>query len=91
MGWSPVIASSATGTRGTLTMPDSMASMREKSETTQGTERAFGVAGAAQEEGRGGEIVDGADADLALDRLQAGDPDAGLLLALLGFAAARRR
>jgi len=28
--------SSATGTRGTFTMPDSMASMSEKSETTHG-------------------------------------------------------
>ena len=36
VGWSPVIALSCTGTRGTLTMPDSMASIREKSETTQG-------------------------------------------------------
>ena len=36
MGWSPCIESSETGTRGTLTMPDSMASISEKSETTQG-------------------------------------------------------
>ena len=52
-----------------------------------GEERALGVAGAAQEERRGREVVDGLDADLALDRLQAADPDAGLLVALLGFLA----
>ena len=32
----PAIESSATGTRGTLTMPDSMASIRPKSDTTHG-------------------------------------------------------
>ena len=87
MGCSPVIESSATGTRGTLTMPASMASISEKSETTHGKERAFGVAGAAQEERRGRKIVDGLDADLGLDRLEAGDPDAGFFVALLGFVA----
>ena len=36
-----------------------------------GEERALGVAGAREEERRGGEVVDGADAELALDRLEA--------------------
>jgi hypothetical protein len=36
VGWSRVIESSATGTRGTLTIRDSIASISEKSETTQG-------------------------------------------------------
>ena len=36
VGCSPVIESSATGTRGTLTMPASMESIKEKSETTHG-------------------------------------------------------
>ena len=52
-----------------------------------GEERAFGVAGAAQEERRGREVVDHLDADLGLDRFEAGNPDAGLFLALLGFLA----
>ena len=37
-------------------------------------QRALLVTGAAQEEWRGGEIVDRADADLALERLDAGNP-----------------
>ena len=36
MGMTEVMESSATGTRGTLTMPHSMASTSEKSLTTQG-------------------------------------------------------
>ena len=79
--------SSATGTRGTLTMPHSMASTSEKSLTTQGNSVPSRVARAAQEERRRREVVDGADADLALDRLEAADPDAGLFVALLGLFA----
>ena len=52
-----------------------------------GKERAFGVAGAAQEERRGREVVDGLHADLGLHGLEAGNPDAGLFVALLGFDA----
>ena len=48
-----------------------------------GEQRAFLVAGAAQEEGRGGEVVDGAQPDLALQRLDAGDPQARRLVVLL--------
>jgi hypothetical protein len=87
VGCSPVIESSATGTRGTLTMPLSMASISEKSETTHGKSVPFGVARAAQEERRGRQVVDRLDADLGLDRLQPDDPDAGFLVALLGFLA----
>ncbi len=36
VGCSPVMALSATGTRGTFTIPASMASIREKSEITHG-------------------------------------------------------
>lgn len=45
------------------------------------------VAGAAQEERRGGEVVDGADAHLAADGLDAGDPQAGGFAVVLGFLA----
>ena len=87
MGCSPVIESSATGTRGTLTMPASMASISEKSETTQGNSVAFGPARAAEEERRGRKIVNGLHADLGFHGLEPGNPDAGLLVALLGFVA----
>ena len=52
-----------------------------------GEERSLGIARAAQEERRGRKVVDRLDADLGFDGLDAGDPDAGLLLALLGFLA----
>ena len=85
VGCSPLMELSATGTRGTLTMPHSMASISEKSETTQGKSVPSAVAGAAQEERRGGQVVDRLDADLALDRFQPADPDAGFFVALLGL------
>src|SRR3546814_20437140 len=50
-----------------------------------GEEGAFGIAGAAQEEGGGREIVDRAHAQLALHRLDPGDPQAGGLVVLLGL------
>ena len=52
-----------------------------------GKERAFGIARAAQEERRGRKIVDGLHADLGFDGFEAGNPDAGLFVALLGFLA----
>ena len=42
-----------------------------------GEEGAFGVAGAAEEEGGGGEVDDLGEADLAVDGFEAGDPEAG--------------
>ena len=48
-------------------------------------ERAFGVAGAAQEERRRGEIDDARDAELAVDRFEAGNPEPGGFVVLLGF------
>ena len=53
---------SATGTRGSLTMPHSIASMREKSLTVQGKQSAFGIARSAEEEGRGRQVYDPLDA-----------------------------
>jgi hypothetical protein len=50
-----------------------------------GEERPFRIPRAAQEEGRRGEVVDGLDADLALHRFEAADPDAGLPIALFRF------
>ena len=50
-----------------------------------GEQRAFGVAGAAQEERRGGKVDDRRDAELALHGLQPGDPEAGGFVVLLGF------
>jgi len=44
-------------------------------------QRPLGVAGPAQEEGCGGQVVDGADPELRLDRPQTGRPDARLRLA----------
>ena len=52
-----------------------------------GEERPFGIAGAAEEERRGRQVVDRLDADLGLHGLDARDPDPGFLLALLGFLA----
>ena len=68
-------------------MPASMASISEKSETTQGKSVPSRIAGAAQEERRGRKVVDRLHADLRFDGLEAGDPDAGLFFALLGFLA----
>ena len=50
-----------------------------------GEKGTFAVAGAAQEEGRGGEVDDARNADFALDRFEAGDPDAGGLVVLPGL------
>ena len=52
-----------------------------------GKERAFGIAGTAQEERRGRKIIDRLHADLGFHGLDAGNPDAGLFVALLGFDA----
>ena len=49
-------------------------------------ERALGVAGAAQEERRGGEVDHAGDAELGLENLQAADPHPRRLLVLLRFA-----
>jgi hypothetical protein len=48
-------------------------------------QRAFGVAGAAQEERRRGEIDDARESELAIHRLEAGDPEARGLAILLGL------
>ena len=48
-------------------------------------QRALGVARAAQEERRGREVEDARDAELALHRFEAGNPEAGGLVVLLGF------
>ena len=55
-----------------------------------GEQRALGIARAAQEEWRGGEVVDRAHADLALERLDAGDPEPRGLVVLLGFLSCLR-
>ena len=77
--------SSATGTRGTLTIPASIASISEKSETTQGKSVPFGVARAAQKKRRGRQVIDSLYADFRFDRLDARYPNTGLFIALLGF------
>ena len=76
---------SATGTRGSLTMPHSIASMSEKSLIVHGKSVPFDVARAAQEERRRGQVDDARDAELAVDGLEAGDPDARGFLVLLGL------
>ena len=48
-------------------------------------ERALGVAGAAEEERRRREVDDAGDAELAVHRLEPGDPDARGLVVLLGL------
>ena len=73
--------------RGSLTMPHSIASIREKSLTVQGNSVPSAIAGAAQEERRGGQVVEGGDPELALDRLQAGDPEPRGFAVLLGLFA----
>ena len=50
-----------------------------------GEQRALGVAGAAQEERRGRQVDDARDAELAVHRFEAGNPEAGGLVVLLGF------
>ena len=79
--------SSATGTRGTFTMPDSIASISEKSDTTQGNSVPSLNPEPSQEERRGRKVIHHLDAHLGLDRLQARDPDARLLFPLLRFPA----
>ena len=50
-----------------------------------GEERSFGPARSTEEERRRGEVVDGADAKLALERIDSIDPKAGGLVLFLGF------
>ena len=50
-----------------------------------GEERPLGIAGAAEEEGRGGEIQDSLQAELAIDRFETGDPDACGFAVLFGL------
>jgi hypothetical protein len=50
-------------------------------------EGALRVAGAAQEERGGGEVDDSGQAELAIHRLQPGDPEAGGLVVALGLLA----
>ena len=52
-----------------------------------GEERPFGVARALEEEGSGGEVEDARHAELAIENLEPGDPDAGFFVVLLGFLA----
>ena len=52
-------ALSATGTLGIFSIPDSIASIREKSETVQGNSVPFVVPGPLQEERRRGEVYHG--------------------------------
>ena len=68
-------------------MPHSMASHQREIRHRPRKQRALGVAGAAQEEGRGGEVDHAADAELGLENLQAADPHPRRLLVLLRFAA----
>ena len=73
-------------------MPHSMASISEKSLTVQGNSVPSAIAGAAQEERRGRQVVEGGDPELALHRLQAGDPQPrgfAVLLGLFAFVGAR--
>ena len=76
---------SATGTRGSLTMPHSMASISEKSLIVQGKSVPSRVAGAVQEEGRGREVEDAREPQRAVHGFETGDPQAGGLVVLLGF------
>ena len=50
-----------------------------------GKERAFGIAGTAEEEWRGGQVDDLRDAELAIDGFQTGNPKTGGLVVLLCF------
>ena len=76
---------SATGTRGQLDDAALDGVHQREVAHRPGEQRAFGVAGAAQEERRGRQVNDARDAELALDRFEAGDPEAGGLVVLLGF------
>ena len=58
LGISPPGMLSATGTRGSLTIPHSMASISEKSLIVQGKQGALGIARAAQEKGGGRQVND---------------------------------
>ena len=78
---------SATGTRGSFTMPLSMASMSEKSLTVQGKRRSFRVAGPAQKERSRGQIDHAPDTELAPHCLQARDPHSCSFLVLLRLGA----
>jgi len=49
-------------------------------------ERAYWIAGASEKERCRGKILDSANAEFLLDRLQTGDPKACFLIPLLGFA-----
>ena len=68
-------------------MPDSMASISEKSETTQGNRVPFPIARAAEEERSRRQVVEAPDADLVADGFEPRDPDPGFLVPLLGFGA----
>ncbi len=68
-------------------MPDSMASISEKSETTQGNRVPLPIARAAEEERGRRQVVNRPDADLVADGFETRDPDAGFLVPLLGFGA----
>ena len=81
--WS--IASSRPARAGSSRCPTRSRRSARSRDTTQREERALGVAGAAEEERRRRQVVDDLDADLACDGLQAGQPDARLLVALLGL------
>ena len=87
VGCSPVIELSATGTRGTLTMPRLDGVHQREVGDDPGKEGALPGSRSPQEERRRRQVVDGLDADLALDRLEAGHPDPRLFLALFGFVA----
>ena len=50
-----------------------------------GEECALGIAGAAEEEGGGGEVEDAGETQVAVDGLEAGDPQPGGLVVLLGL------
>ena len=90
-GLSPVIESSATGTRGTLTMPALDGVDQREVGHDPGEQRALAVARAAEEERRGREVVDGLDAELALDCLQAPKSRPGPLRRASRLPCVRRR
>ena len=76
---------SATGTRGQLD-DAALDGVHEREVAHRpGEQRALGVAGAAQEERRGREVDDAGDAELAVDGFEAGNPEAGGLVVLLGL------
>src|SRR5438128_5298748 len=83
LGISPPGMLSATGTRGSLTMPHSMASMSEKSLIVQGN-RVPCVARTAQEERCGRQVDYAGHAEFTRDHFKARDPDARGLVVLSG-------